>query len=171
MTPRTTLMLAASLLISCSSETPDGGETGPVEDPNANADGDCMTDAEELALGTDPGNLDTDGDTLTDCDEIALGTNPLAPDSDGDGIADAQELACVSSPTDPKDKCYACGWKHNDPGNLLATGKDDGQVIGNMQLVDQCNEVVSLWDFANTPASPAVESPPRYHILLMTAAW
>ena len=31
-------------------------------DPNANADGDCMTDAQELELGTDPDKADADAD-------------------------------------------------------------------------------------------------------------
>jgi hypothetical protein len=103
-----------------------------------NADGDCLTDAEEAMLGTDPNSVDTDGDGQSDCDEIA----------------------CKSSPTDPNQRCYACGWKHNDPGNLVSTGPNEGDVIANLTLIDQCKEPVKLWDFAG-----------EYHILFMTAAW
>ena len=85
-------------------------------------------------------------------------------------VTDPAEIACVSNPTDTNEKCYACGWKHNDPGNLVSTGKDVGDVIGNMQLIDQCLETVSLWDFAATPDSP-MPQPAEYHILFMTAAW
>ncbi len=132
---------------------------------------------------------DTDGDGLKDCAEVALGTERLETDSDGDGDQDGKEVACVSDPLDPKQKCYACGWKHDDPGDLVSTGKNEGNVIADMKLVDQCGESVPLWDFATTAKSPAVRfaeavappgtSPaaanamvkPEYHILLMTAAW
>lgn len=35
---------------------------------------------------------DSDRDSLTDAQELALGTNPLSPDSDGDGQADLAEI-------------------------------------------------------------------------------
>jgi len=114
------------------------GEGAAAPDPNANVDGDCMTAAEELALGTD--------DTLAD--------------TDGDGFDDCAERDCVSSPIDGAEKCYACGWKHNDPGTLMSTGGSEGDVVANLDLVDQCKEPVKLWDFAG-----------EYHILFMTAAW
>ena len=50
-------------------------ETGV--DINANADGDCMTDVEEEALGTDPNQNDSDGDGVSDCDEIDAVSDPL----------------------------------------------------------------------------------------------
>ena len=115
-----------------------GGAGGVGLDPAGNEDGDCLTNAEEVEHGIDPMLADTDGDGIGDCDEIA----------------------CVSSPTDPSQKCYACGWKHNDPGNLTSTGAFEGDVIANLDLTDQCNEPVKLWDFAQ-----------EYHILFMTAAW
>jgi hypothetical protein len=148
--------------------TPDDGSGG--SGPAPNQDGDCLTDAEEATLGTDPALLDSDADTISDCDEIALGTNPTLADTDADGASDSQETACVSDPLDGAEKCYACGWKHNDPGNLVATGSMPGNIIGDMQVIDQCQETVSLWDFAATAASP-VPAPADYHILFMTAAW
>lgn len=41
---------------------------------------------------------DDDGDGLTDASEIAQGTDPLNPDSDGDGVLDGKD----AYPTDPK---------------------------------------------------------------------
>jgi hypothetical protein len=114
------------------------GQGGQAPDPNVSADGDCMTLAEEQALGTD--------DTLAD--------------TDGDGFDDCAEVACVSDPVDTGEKCYLCGWKHNDPGTLASTGGAEGDVIANLDLVDQCKESVRIWDFAG-----------EYHILMMTAAW
>ena len=103
---------------------------------------------------------DLDGDGIDDCAEIELGTDPEAADSDGDGFSDAEELDCVSDPSDADEKCYACGWEHNDPGNLESTGTGYGDVIDNISLVDQCGEMVDIWDFYG-----------EYHVLYMTAAW
>ena len=105
-------------------------------------------------------SLDSDSDGLNDCEEQELGTNPDSSDSDGDGFSDADEVDCVSNPADASEQCYACGWEHNDPGDLVSTGNDYGDVVANLQLPDQCEEVVDLWDFHG-----------EYHILFMTAAW
>lgn len=50
-----------------------------------NHDGDCLTNAEETALGLDPRNPDTDGDGSDDCTEIDAGTDPLDFRSGGIG--------------------------------------------------------------------------------------
>lgn len=134
-----------SLAAACGENVPLGpasqsasGTGGTVDTGTGNADGDCMTDGEELALGTDPN----------------------AVDSDADGVSDCDELDCVSDPTDGAEVCYACGWQHNDPGNLVTTGVQLGDVVENMSLVDQCGETVRLWDFAGD-----------YTILFLTAVW
>jgi|GEM_PF-4445066 len=63
--------------------------TGSPCDP----DGDGLTNAQELAHGTDRHAADTDGDGLGDFEEIfELGTDPRASDSDGDGATDGAEL-------------------------------------------------------------------------------
>ena len=103
---------------------------------------------------------DADGDGLNDCEEEILGTDMTLADSDGDGFSDAEEADCVSDPLDGDEVCYACGWEHNDPGTLEATGSDEGDVVENLTLVDQCGEDVRLWDFYG-----------EYHILYVTAAW
>jgi len=105
-------------------------------------------------------DLDPDNDGLSDCDEEALGTDPLLADTDGDGFDDAAEIDCVSDPLNVEEVCYECGWEHNDPGTLESTGSGDGDVVDNIQLVDQCGEMVDLWDFHG-----------EYHVLYMTAAW
>ncbi|WP_223636389.1 Ig-like domain-containing protein [Corallococcus sp. EGB] len=56
------------------------------------SDNDGLTDAEEIALGTDPNNPDSDGDGIPDGIEVKVGhTNPLDDDSDDDGILDGNE--------------------------------------------------------------------------------
>ena len=105
-------------------------------------------------------SADPDNDGLDDCAEATLGTDPTLPDTDGDGLTDGEEADCVSSPTDPDEQCYACGWRHADPGDLEPTGADEGDVVANLELVDQCLEEVDLHDFAD-----------QYTILFMTASW
>ncbi|MEQ9810585.1 calcium-binding protein [Streptococcus jiangjianxini] len=41
------------------------------------SDNDGLTDAQELALGTDPFSSDTDSDGLTDLEEVQQGLNPI----------------------------------------------------------------------------------------------
>ena len=118
--------------------TSDGSWSWGEPDPNLNTDGDCMTDLEEVAAGTDPTKVDGDGDGVSDCDEVT----------------------CGSDPVDAKEKCYACGWKLNDPKNLVSDGAGIGDVVDNIWLPDQCGEQVSLWDFHG-----------QYFIMYMTAAW
>ncbi len=43
---------------------------------------------------------DTDGDGLTNADEVARGTNPLTQDTDGDGFSDGLEVTLGSDPLD-----------------------------------------------------------------------
>jgi YD repeat-containing protein len=53
--------------------------TIPGSSPTADPDNDGLTNAQEIALGTDPLNFDTDGDGYPDGLEVALGSNPLDP--------------------------------------------------------------------------------------------
>ena len=65
------------------------------------SDGDGLSDAEEAAIGTDPGNPDTSGDGIPDGVKVATGVDPLAfntvggctpyVDTDGDGLSDCAE--------------------------------------------------------------------------------
>lgn len=142
MTTSLTAALVCCNLISCSSKDTDSGAV-----------------VGDIAMGCDDG-ADADGDGIDDCAEAELGTDPSIGDSDGDGVSDGDELACESDPLDASDVCYACGWPKNDPGNLESTGDEEGDVIANIVMVDQCGEDVSMWDFYG-----------EYHIIYKTAAW
>ena len=134
-----TYLTGAFLLMSagCTERSP-GGDTEPA----------CSATA------------DADSDGIDDCAEEELGTDPANDDSDGDGLTDAEELDCVSDPLDADEQCYACGWEHNDPGALVSEGRRKGDTMDSIELVDQCGEMVDLWDFHG-----------EYHVLYMTAAW
>ncbi|MCA9492559.1 MAG: FG-GAP repeat protein [Myxococcales bacterium] len=63
-------------------------------------DDDGMTDADELATGTDPTNPDTDGDGLLDGAEAPF-YDPLLADTDGDGAPDGVDLCWVGDDSGP----------------------------------------------------------------------
>jgi hypothetical protein len=74
--------------------------------PDDDADGDGLTNAFEVAIGTDPLNPDTDGDGMPDGWEVFYGLNPLNPadanmDADGDGLTNLQEYQAGTSPRNP----------------------------------------------------------------------
>jgi hypothetical protein len=75
------------------------------------SDGDGLSDALEVVVGTDPLDVDSDNDSLTDYQEVAwddddtaysagLDTSPLNPDTDGDGVIDGTESLAGTDPLD-----------------------------------------------------------------------
>jgi len=134
------LITALSILsLGCSEKATD-------QNPDASAEQDC--------------SADSDADGVDDCTEAEIGTDPEAADSDGDGLTDAEEMDCGSDPLDAEELWDACGWEDNDPGNVESTGNSYGDIMNNFALVDQCGEMVDMWDFHG-----------EYHVLYMTAAW
>lgn len=106
-------------------------------DPDADPDGDGLTNLEEEVAGTDPNNPDTDGDTIPDGNENNSGifnstddpgTSPLRADTDGDGLNDN-----VENPTLPFENAEQPGSDPSNPdtdddgfsdGIEIATGHD-----------------------------------------------
>lgn len=54
-------------------------DANSANDPNADPDGDNLTNSQEATYGTNPNDPDTDGDGVNDDVEIAQGSNPLDP--------------------------------------------------------------------------------------------
>lgn len=69
----------------------DATDPSDAPDPQADCDGDGLTDLQECTLGTDPCFFDTDRDGIPDGDEFANGSDPTNPDTDGDGTPDGEE--------------------------------------------------------------------------------
>jgi|GEM_PF-1667269 len=73
-----------------------------VENPASDNDGDGITNAEEVRLGTSTNDADTDNDGFPDGLEVGSGHDPLtALDSDGDGYPDYLEILHGYDPFGP----------------------------------------------------------------------
>lgn len=80
----------------------DTEKTG-IKDSDKDADGDRLTNAEEIKLGTSPSMTDTDEDGLSDYDEVKKHkTDPLKADTDNDGISDLGEVKLGLNPLKEK---------------------------------------------------------------------
>lgn len=76
------------------------------KDTVTDSDGDGLTNAVELEVGTSISKPDTDSDGLGDREEVQVyGTDPLRTDTDEDGFLDGQEVQA--------------GYNPNGPGKLL----------------------------------------------------
>ncbi len=114
-----------------------------VINPNGNADGDGLSNSEEIALGTDPFNQDTDNDGLADDIEVSQGRNPLLNDallgdSDNDGLSDLLEyqLGTAINNADTDNDGIPDGYEHLYGLNPLLNdaGQDsDGDNLTNLQ--------------------------------------
>ena len=72
--------------------------------PGDDTDGDGLTNAQEITLGTNPLNIDSDGDGIPDGWEVHFGTNPLSndaanPSAAADGLTNLQEYMGGTDPT------------------------------------------------------------------------
>ncbi|HEX4954150.1 MAG TPA: carboxypeptidase regulatory-like domain-containing protein [Thermoanaerobaculia bacterium] len=106
-------------------------------------DGDGLSDAEEIALGTDPANPDTDGDGLGDGFEVAYGFDPLvagdeALDPDGDGLDNLGEQGAGTRPdlADTDGDGLDDGEELADFGTDPLAADSDGDGLGDGDEVD-----------------------------------
>jgi pseudolysin len=84
-------------------EIDNGLNPDDATDAAADFDGDGLSNAEEIAAGSDKNDADSDDDGLGDADEVARGTSPVDSDSDADGLPDAYEVATGFDPLDGGD--------------------------------------------------------------------
>jgi hypothetical protein len=101
-------------------------------------DGDGLTDAQELACGTDPTRYDSDGDghgdAFADADHDGLlngeeayhGTSCTNPDTDGDGVDDGAEVNAGTDPLTP------------DPGRCSTGCDEQGNCYDGCPMPEPC---------------------------------
>ncbi len=120
-------MLAAALLLGACGEEKEPIDTGSY-DPQADPDGDGLSNAEEERLGTDNRN----------------------PDSDGDGVEDGKEVNGNTDPLDASDKPYQGGWKIGAcRDGVQPSGDAVGETAEDFVLEDRYGDQVQLHAFCD----------------------
>ena len=115
-------------------------------DAATDSDGDGITNANEVAMGTDPKSADSDGDGQNDGSEQNSGSDPsdsesTYADADADGMSDSYETANGFNPNDSSDAAKDADGDGITNANEVAMGTDpnnpdsdsDGQNDGSEQ--------------------------------------
>ncbi|MEO1367684.1 MAG: hypothetical protein AAFX50_10950, partial [Acidobacteriota bacterium] len=123
-------------------EVTNGLDPLDMNDAALDPDADGLTNAEEIALGTDLNVADTDGDGLDDGDEVNLhATDPLVADSDGDALSDGLEVLIYG--TDPTDIADA-------PAPIRVGDEFAGQSDQGVPAVDAQGRIHVVWSDRRT---------------------
>ncbi len=113
-------------------------------------DGDGLSNADEVAFGSNPNQPDTDGDGLDDLTEFDAGGDPTREDSDGDGIVDAIEVENGDSDGDGVNDL--ADDDDDDDGHLsLAEGTVDTDEDGTPDYLDTDSDDDGFPDIDESP--------------------
>jgi hypothetical protein len=150
--------LLVCLTLGCDAEKGDDTDRPPrgedTTDTDTTPSGDSTTDTPE----TDP-DADDDGDGLSNAEEATWGTDPDSADSDGDGYSDGDEVNTHNTNpayaySHPYAGNYNVGWCDEEPQPTGPTGSGQygalyrtGDVVSNFTLTDQHGERVDLYSF------------------------
>ncbi len=115
----------------------DGGpivHCDPVADPACDSDMDGLSDADEIARGTDPYSSDTDGDGVSDLAELATGGDPLVG-SDHGGLVDGDFFVVLpyEGPHELRDLDFGTSIGVADVYFLIDTTGSMGGPLANVQ--------------------------------------
>jgi len=93
--------------------------------------------------------LDADGDGLSDSEEMVFGTDPDLADTDGDGWEDGEEVVGNTDPLKRRDHPYTGGWPIADCANGAFDEGGEFELLADMKLMDQHGEKVRIRDFCD----------------------
>ena len=94
--------------------------------------------------------MDSDGDGLSDAQEILLGTDPFNPDTDGDGYPDGIEVASGSDPLDSNCTPLTC----RVAGEADSVTTSVVNFIGTPSVPHEADSTFSLVNFIGTQLIP-----------------
>ncbi|MCP4872279.1 MAG: hypothetical protein GY898_26550 [Proteobacteria bacterium] len=133
---------------------PDFLDPDDTDGPDADPDGDGLTNGEEGDIGTDPFNPDTDGDTIDDGTEV--GADPTDPiDTDGDNDIDALD------PDDDGDEIITIDELTVD-ADLDGVADPDADDDGESNHLDEDSDDDGLTDFFETDDDIDDDGIPNY---------
>lgn len=109
-------------------------------------DGDGVSDAEEISVGTNPNSNDTDNDGLLDGEEFVRGTNPLDPDCDDDGLLDGEEVAHNTNvfDSDTDDDTFIDGYEFLLASDPLSATSIPNMIPNGTMLGQSRNELLAM---------------------------
>jgi large repetitive protein len=123
--------LVATNASGSSSQVPSVANTLHILNPSGDDDNDGLTNAVEIAIGTDPLNASTAGDGISDGWKVFYGFNPLtniaSQDTDGDGLTNLQEFQAGTNPRNPDTAAPAVSQVF--PANLATAYPLNGKVV------------------------------------------
>jgi hypothetical protein len=114
-----------------SSAFPSASNTVSILEAAKDPDGDGLTNAQEIALGTDPFRADTDGDGFNDGVEVTEGSNPLDPHRTP--LHFTYSVISIFNQTDPS---AASGILFGSPVSIFNRTAPDGYASGPDVSVD-----------------------------------
>jgi len=95
-------------------------------------------------------SMDSDGDGLSDAQEVAIGSDPFNPDTDGDGFPDGVEVASGSDPLNPLCTPFNC----RASGETLSVSVSVANFIGTPSAPHEADGVFSVVNFIGTTSAP-----------------
>lgn len=107
-----------------------------IKDGDEDADGEGITNLNELEKGTDLSKVDTDSDKLNDYEELMVyGTEPLIYDTDEDGVSDGKEVELGTNPL-VKDEKFNITTSSNATDSVKASVEIvlSGDQVGSLQI-------------------------------------